>query len=185
MATDQPLFPHLGRRKAYTMIQRDLAECGIQYITEEGCADFHAAGRHTHITGLLKSGVSLVEAEELARHSDVRMTMRYTHIRLADQATAVNRLPSLPPPPDGRAGEKCLHIVRHSGGEGVQTAASAGGPGQRTKSGRKRKKTLRKQGFFSCLSRLCQFLAVPAKKWRRRESNPPPNSTNCGKERNS
>ena len=77
------------------MIQRDLEEAGIPYETEEGLADFHAAGRHTHITGLLKSGVSLVEAKELARHSDVRMTMKYTHIGLADQAVAVNRLPAL------------------------------------------------------------------------------------------
>ena len=63
---------------------------------------------------LLKSGVSLVEAKELARHSYGRMTMRYTHIGLADQAVAVNRLPALPPPQSGP--EKYLHIVCNSSG---------------------------------------------------------------------
>ena len=46
-------------------------------------------GRHTHITELLRNGASLVEARELARHSDIRMPMRYTHIGLDDQARAV------------------------------------------------------------------------------------------------
>ena len=52
---DEPLFPLLGKRKAYKMIQRDLEEAEIPYETEEGFADFHAAGRHTHITGLLRA----------------------------------------------------------------------------------------------------------------------------------
>lgn len=125
---DEPLFPLLGKRKAYAMIQRDLEEAGIPYETEEGLADFHAAGRHTHITGLLRSGVSLVEAKELARHSDVRMTMKYTHIGLEDQAKAVNRLPSPPAPQEPAAQEKaadeCLHIVCTSGGAAGQNGAT-------------------------------------------------------------
>ena len=51
-------------------------------------------GRHTHITELLPNGASLVEARELARHSDIRMTMRYTHIGLDDQARAVAAIPT-------------------------------------------------------------------------------------------
>jgi hypothetical protein len=31
---------------------------------------------------------------ELARHSDVKMTMRYTHIGIGDQADALKKLPS-------------------------------------------------------------------------------------------
>ncbi|MGD9857435.1 MAG: tyrosine-type recombinase/integrase [Planctomycetaceae bacterium] len=83
---DEPLFPKLARRKTWMMIKRDLEEAGIEYQTEEGIADFHADGRHTHITSLLKSGIHLVHAKELARHSDVRMTMKYTHIGIDDQA---------------------------------------------------------------------------------------------------
>ena len=55
----------------------------------------------THITELLRNGASLVEARELARHSDIRMTMRYTHIGLDDQARAVAAIPAprIPRPP--------------------------------------------------------------------------------------
>ena len=38
----------------------------------------------------------LEEAYELARHSDVTMTMRYTHIGLQDQAKAIENLPTDP-----------------------------------------------------------------------------------------
>ena len=34
----------------------------------------------------------MAEARELARHSDIRMTMRYAHIGLEDQAKAVGKL---------------------------------------------------------------------------------------------
>ena len=87
------LFPMLGKKKLSFAIERDLKRAGIPYKTEEGIADFHAAGRHTYITQLLRSGASLPEAKELARHSDVKMTMRYTHIGIDDQAKAVANLP--------------------------------------------------------------------------------------------
>jgi hypothetical protein len=51
-------------------------------------------GRHTYITELLRNGASLAEDRELARHSDIRMTMRYTHISLDDQAMAVAAFPA-------------------------------------------------------------------------------------------
>jgi hypothetical protein len=50
------------------------------------------------ITELLRNGDSLPEAKELARHSDVNQTMRYTHIGLSDQAKALAQLPA---PPNG------------------------------------------------------------------------------------
>ena len=75
------------------MVKKDLQRVGIPYENDQGIADFHAAGRHTHITELLRNGVSVPEARELARHSDVRMTMKYTHIELEDQARAVKKLP--------------------------------------------------------------------------------------------
>jgi hypothetical protein len=67
------------------MVRKDLERVGIEYESDDGFADFHAAGRHTHITELLRNGVSLPEAKELARHSDVNM-MRYTHIGMDDRA---------------------------------------------------------------------------------------------------
>ena len=89
------IFPKLDRKKTWLMVKRDLERVDIPYKTEEGFADFHAAGRHTHITELLRNGSTLPEARELARHSDIRMTMRYTHIGLDDQAKAIQNLPSV------------------------------------------------------------------------------------------
>ena len=43
---------------------------------------------------LLRNGASLVEARELARHSNIRLTMRYTHIGLDDQAKAIAAIPA-------------------------------------------------------------------------------------------
>ena len=92
-APDEPLFPKLEKRRTWLMVKKDLERVGIPYRNEEGIADFHAAGRHTHITELLRNGASLPEAMELARHSDIKMTMRYTHIGIEDQHQAVQNIP--------------------------------------------------------------------------------------------
>lgn len=75
------------------MVKIDLERVGIPYSTQEGDADFHAAGRHTYITHLVKSGASLAITKRLARHSDVKTTLRYTHLDLDDQAEALKFLP--------------------------------------------------------------------------------------------
>jgi site-specific recombinase XerD len=75
------------------MVKKDLERVGIKYKTRDGIADFHAAGRHSYLTGLLRSGVSLPEAKELARHSDIKMTVRYTQSGRDDQARAIKQLP--------------------------------------------------------------------------------------------
>jgi integrase len=113
LPAEGPLFPCLARRKTWLMIKKDLKAAGIPYETW-GIADFHAAGRHTHTTELLRNGATLPEAKELARHQDVKMTMRYTHIGLGDQAKALQQLPS-------------QHIVSNSAGIGCQPAAAADG----------------------------------------------------------
>jgi len=94
LGPDDLLFPRIERKKTWLMVKKDLERVGIPYETHEGIADFHAAGRHSHITGLLRNGATLVEARELARHADVRMTMKYTHIGLQDQADALAGLPN-------------------------------------------------------------------------------------------
>lgn len=48
----------------------------------------------THIIELLRNGATLPEAQKLARHSDIKMTMRYAHIGLGDQAEAIAHLPA-------------------------------------------------------------------------------------------
>jgi hypothetical protein len=39
-----------------SLVKFDLERAGIPYKTADGVADFHAAGRHTHITELLRNG---------------------------------------------------------------------------------------------------------------------------------
>lgn len=87
------LFPRLERKKTWYMVKQDLARVGIEYETEEGIADFHASGRHSYVSALFRSGASVTEARTLARHSDVKMTMRYTHVGLGEQAKALASLP--------------------------------------------------------------------------------------------
>ena len=95
MKSGEKLFPRLGQRKTHVMVKKDLERVGIPYENEEGIADFHASGRHTYITELLRNGASLPEAKELARHSDIKTTMKYTHIGINDQARAIAALPVL------------------------------------------------------------------------------------------
>ncbi|TWT41394.1 Tyrosine recombinase XerC [Botrimarina hoheduenensis] len=128
LSPDAKLFPRLERRRTWLMVKKDLERAGIAYRDSKGrVADFHAAGRHTHITELLRNGASLPEAMELARHSDVRMTMKYTHIGLEDQAKAIAKLP---------AGESWLHYGctsehadGHKGSSGGTTQPGEDTPG--------------------------------------------------------
>lgn len=58
-------------------------------------ADFHAL-RHTFITNLANSGVHPKVAMDLARHSDIRLTMLYyTHMALEKLSEAVELLPEI------------------------------------------------------------------------------------------
>lgn len=89
---EKVLFPKLAKRRTWLMVKKDLERIGIPYVTPEGIADFHAAGRHSHITGLVRNGASLPEAQKLARHADIKMTMKYTHIGMEDRAKAIQLL---------------------------------------------------------------------------------------------
>jgi site-specific recombinase XerD len=132
-APGQKLFPGLEKRRTARMVRRDLKDAGIPFETDEGIADFHAAGRHTHITELLRNGATLPEAKELARHSDIKMTMKYTHIGLGDQAKAVANLPAPPPEPralPAPATDTALHGRCKSGGfESPRLSSSDNEPG--------------------------------------------------------
>jgi hypothetical protein len=118
------------------MVKKDLERVGIPYETEDGIADFHAAGRHTHITELLRNGASLVEAKELARHSDIKTTMKYTHIGMKDQARAVAALPnpnSRKAPTAKVSSDAALHGRCTSDGAKGQSVASNGNEGTAAK----------------------------------------------------
>jgi integrase len=57
-------------------------------------ADFHS-NRHTFITNLSRTGIAPKMVQQLARHSDIRLTMDvYTHVGVSDQVAAINALPA-------------------------------------------------------------------------------------------
>ncbi len=166
LGDSQPLFPRLERKRTWFMVQKDLERAGIPYRTKEGVADFHAAGRHSYVTALLTNGVSLPEARELARHSDVRMTMRYTHIGIDDQSRALSSIPS----PWQRPGST----------SDVPEGQEAAKPGKDRQKQARAKKDATPDTTESC-DTSCQSSAIPGgacqdapKEWRRRESNPRP-----------
>ncbi len=66
----------------------------LTYVDREGrVADFQAL-RHTLITNLARGGVHPKQAQDLARHSDINLTMsRYSHTLLSDRAAALAALP--------------------------------------------------------------------------------------------
>ena len=81
------------------MFRSDLEAAGIPYVVEgpdgPAFADFHSL-RHSYIALLDRSGATLKEAMQLARHSDPKLTMRiYGKLRRHDLAGAADRLPSL------------------------------------------------------------------------------------------
>lgn len=157
---DAVLFPRLARRRTWLMVKKDLERIGIPYVTPEGIADFHAAGRHTHITQLLRNGATLPEAKELARHTDVKMTMRYTHIGIDDQAKAVRSIPcpwigSDSAVPKGQSEASSVTARHHDTDGGGDVSA---GTVARCGTNRQKRTPPVKGGV----------------QWRRRESNPRP-----------
>jgi integrase len=98
----KPVWPGdwASSRRAAEMLRGDLTAAGIPYAVAgpDGpmYADFHAL-RHTYLTLGGRAGIDLRTLQELAGHSTPTLTARYTHIRLHDQAGAVQRLPGFLP----------------------------------------------------------------------------------------
>ncbi len=85
-----------SKDKGAAMVRADLEAAGIDYVDSSGrYADFHSL-RHTFITNLARGGVHPKDAQTLARHSTINLTMdRYTHRALAEVANALSALPDL------------------------------------------------------------------------------------------
>ena len=96
-ADADPVFDMPGRKR----FKSHLLAAGINPKGPDGrVVDFHAL-RHSFITGLSKAGVSPRVAMELARHSQMDLTMRvYTDGGMLGSADAVNALPLWTPPMD-------------------------------------------------------------------------------------
>jgi hypothetical protein len=94
-------------------------------------ADFHAL-RHTCISNLVRAGVSPKEAQTLARHSTITLTMdRYTHVGLHDIAGAGASLPALPNASTAAASNFGPQPLRATGtdGSGCTLVAQTTAPG--------------------------------------------------------
>lgn len=84
-------------RRLVKILRRDLQAAGIPYRDAEGrYCDVHAM-RHTTATYLARAGVAPRVAQQVMRHSDLRLTMQvYTDPQLLDLAGAVEQLPDIP-----------------------------------------------------------------------------------------
>ena len=84
-----------ANRHGAKMIRHDLAVAGVEYRDSLGrVADFHAL-RHTFITNLVRAGVHPHNAQRLARHSTIDLTLNtYTHLEISDLANEVSKLGS-------------------------------------------------------------------------------------------
>lgn len=90
--------------KAWAMVRSDLKEAGIPHKTDEGYFDFHS-WRHTYISLLAQSSLQPKMVQDLARHSDIRLTMsRYAHTQKQQRSEAANLLPLFPLQGRGMAG---------------------------------------------------------------------------------
>jgi integrase len=91
-----PLWPGSWAEDGAEIVRQDLTAAGIPYLDTEGRVyDFHAL-RHQFITDMVESGVHPKDAQALARHSTITLTMdRYAHVRRVNLQAALDRLPPL------------------------------------------------------------------------------------------
>ena len=84
------------------MLRIDLAAASIPYRdASDRVFDFHSL-RHEFISNLARCGAHPKEAQALARHSTITLTMdRYTHLGIVDLSAALERLPQLDAQPGG------------------------------------------------------------------------------------
>lgn len=77
------------------MLKKDLTTANIPYKTDEGQADFHSL-RHCFITNLARQGVHPKDAQVLARHSTITLTMDYyTHTKRESLRNIIENQPDL------------------------------------------------------------------------------------------
>ncbi len=76
-------------------LKADLAAAGIPYCENGEYLDFHAL-RHTFVTDAANTGANPKELQTLARHQDVRTTLKvYAHVSAEKQRAVLERMPSI------------------------------------------------------------------------------------------
>lgn len=93
-------FKHAEKRfpEDFLFINPDTGRCYRQkklnniWKTYGGLSVVHyEASRHSFVTQLVEAGHDLAQVKELARHSDIRTTLRYTHLRTVKLRDIVNQ----------------------------------------------------------------------------------------------
>lgn len=75
-------------------VKKDLIKAGVVFVDAHGLrADFHAL-RHTFCTNLDRTGCSFTTKRALMRHRDSGVTEGYSHARMEELQTAIERLPA-------------------------------------------------------------------------------------------
>jgi integrase len=85
-----PLFPGLRDNRTCKMIKLDLEAAGLPFKTDVGSRCFHSL-RNTYVSQLFDAGLTIDQVQRFARHSDVRLTMKYAKPK-ADEALLVDDL---------------------------------------------------------------------------------------------
>jgi integrase len=67
------------------MIALDLLEAALSYKTDVGSRCFHSL-RNTYVSQLFDAGLTIDQVQRFARHSDVRLTMKYAKPRVNEGA---------------------------------------------------------------------------------------------------
>ncbi len=117
----ESVFPlHHDTGKA---IRCDLEAAGIPYETEEGAADFHAL-RVYYVSALVRSGRSIKEVQQLARHSKPETTLRhYAKVSVHDLYGAVESFSVPEKPQDGESARMFVAVTGTDGAIHKRTLA--------------------------------------------------------------
>lgn len=124
----RPVWPGNWYKVAAEVLRADLEAAGVPYVVPgpDGplFADFHAL-RHTYVSMLTRSGLTVKQAQTLARHSKAELTIgRYSHTALPELGEAVGRLPALAPAGGDGAGAVEMTTVPTADLEALQALAA-------------------------------------------------------------
>lgn len=139
-------LPHVDTISDVFKADVEAADIPWQHPDTGFFADFHAL-RHSFITRLAESGVHPKVAQDLARHSDINLTMSYyTHVQLEKLSEAVAMLPEV-------AVESAADVREGTTGEGLHSGLHFSGKIQRKPVQASATRTYEKKSHLSDLNR--------------------------------
>lgn len=168
-------------KKGALMIKTDLETAGISYKVDGKFADFHSL-RHSTASLLIQTGANPKVIQSLMRHTDINLTLsKYTHLYAGQQRETIESLPDFIVKQDKAimtGTDNCIaenQAKNHCPKTAHQSSKSLTKPNNSCNAG-----TLRNSGFNALNRKETPFSerecipAFSAGKWRRRDSNPRP-----------